>query len=351
MAGKGIIAFIVLLVLLLLIAFVETGFNFANPMKSTTTIAAGTSTIPETNTSTTTTTINYTNSLYPCNNFRLGILAPNSTVSGNCIFSGGTLGLWVAGGDSGQEDAIIRGADGKTYINQSSTYSCMVLYGNFTAPAQIYTMTLRTGPGGGSCGYAMAELNTTTTPPLIVYNVIYNGDFGSGQYNGWTLTNPGFGTAPLNITHADSKDCYLGNSTWNNYAGKFFATTYDCGISVAAGNLTSSPFYANATDPFLNFKIISPDNSGVYVEIMQNGTPGIIAHYNTLNKSLGAHDLASTFMNASIPLTSLAGKAVRIRVVSSIIGQQPFVAVGDFVLSNRPVQQQGILTNITLAGK
>lgn len=349
-ASRGIIAFVILVVIIVLIAYIETGFSFLHTKTTASSSVPTASTTILSNAVSTSTTVNYTGYLHLCNNFSLYNASFNSSVTANCISNGGTLGLWVASGNSGMEAVTITGADNKTYVNQSSSYDCITLYQNFTGPAQVYTMTLKTGPGGGSCGYAIAKLNSTTTPPSIVYNIVYNGDFGSGRYTGWTTSGAGWGASPLNMTFADLKGCYL-NKTWSNYVGTFFATTYTCGLAVAPGNLTSSPFYANATKSFLNFKIISPYNSGLYVEILQNNTPRIIAHYDTFNISLGSNAV-STFSNASIPLSTLVNKAVQVRVVAGVVGgQTSFMAVGDFALSNKPIQQQGILTNMTFIGR
>jgi hypothetical protein len=264
------------------------------------------------------------------------------------LASNSILGLWVGSGDSIRESVMIKGADNKTYVNQSSSYDCLTFYKNFTAPAQNYTFSLSSGPAGGSCGSTIAKLNTTTVPPPTVHNTVYNGDFSSGQYTGWSRSDAGWGDAPLNITFAnnDIKRCYL-SRPWSNYNGTFFATTDTCGTSVAPGNLTSSQFYVNASAPFLNFKIISPYNNGMYVEILQDGAPKIIVHYNTFNMSFSTY-ASSTFSNASISLSTLVNKVVQIKIVSNLVSQpQDFIAVGDFALSDRPVQQQGIWTNVT----
>ena len=323
-------------------AYVETGFNFSRVLVTSTTSTAATTTIPS-NVFTVSTTIDYA---YTCNGFELRLSAPNSVSVGDCrVVNETTLGLWVASGNSSSESITIKGADNETYVDQASSYGCVTFYKNFTAPAQVYTITLNTGPAGGSCGDAVAKLNSTTTAPPMVHNTVYNGDFSSGQYTGWTRTGAGWGDAPLNVTAADAHGCYL-NSTWSGYNGNFFATTYTCGLSVAPGNLTSSQFYVNASAPFLNFRLISPYNSGLYVEVLQNGTPRIVVRYNTFNGSLGIY-ASSTFRNASIPLSTLVGKVVQVRVVSTLIDQrQEFLAVGDFALSDRPVQQQGIVTSI-----
>ena len=327
-----------------IVAYFETGFNFSTGRPTTSLASTVATTTISGNFFSTTTTIGYA---YPCNSFELQLTTSNSTSSGNCnVASNSVLGLWVASGNSGSESVMIKGADNKTYVNQSSSYGCLTLYKNFTAPAQDYTVAFRTGPAGGSCGSAIVKLNSTTTLPVAVHKIVYNGDFGSGQYTGWSRDGAGWGDAPLNITAADENGCYL-NRTWSNYNGIFFATTYTCGTSVAPGNLTSSAFYVNASAPFLNFRIISPDNGGIYVEILENGTPEITVHYNTFNISQGIYAV-STFNNASIPLSTLVNKVVQVRVVSATISQQQnFVAVGDFALSDRPVQQQGIVTNIT----
>ncbi len=325
-------------------AYLETGFNFMQGKSTTSFVSTvATTTIPN-GYFNATTTIYYGSA---CNGFELQLPAPNSVSVGNCrVTSNSILGLWVGSGDSTRESVTIRGADNKTYVNQSSSYGCLTFYKNFTAPAQNYTFSLSSGPAGGSCGSTIAKLNTTTVPPPTVHNTVYNGDFSSGQYTGWSRSDAGWGDAPLNVTFADKKGCYL-NRTWSNYNGIFFATTYTCGTSVAPGNLTSSQFYVNASSPFLNFKIISPYNSGMYVEILQGGAPKIIVHYNTFNMSFSIY-ASSTFSNASISLSTLVNKVVQIKVVSNLVNQpQNFIAVGDFALSDRPVQQQGIVTNIT----
>jgi hypothetical protein len=339
-------------VALAIVAYLETGFHIAPIIKATTTLKT-TTTIPLGGIGAST-TINYSSQLYPCDDFNLSLSTFNSAVIGSCLDGGETLGVWVASGASGSETVLIKGAaDNKTYVNESSNYGCTTFYQNVTLPAQAYRVTLRSGNGGGSCrGRASVRLNSTTTPPpQVIYSDFYNGDFGSGQYNGWTLTGLGFGSAPLNITHADSNtiNCYL-NQTWKGYKGNFFATTYHCGVSVTAGNITSSRFYVNASEPFLNFRIISPERSGLYVEVLQNGTPMVIEHYNTFNLSNGYNSI-STFSNASIPLSTLVDRVVQVRVVAEVVGEQTaFIAAGDFALSSIPIQQRGILTNLTLVG-
>ena len=342
--NRGVVAFFIILVIAVAVTYVETGFKFLG--KSTTTITATTSTPTTTILTTSTTTINLSNYLIPCDGFILFSNQTNSVLTGNCIWNGGLLGVWVAAGDAGYESALIRGVDNRTYINQSSPYGCLAFFTNFTAPAQIYTVTLKTGPGNGSCGYTMVKINTTTTPPpVLYYKYVYNGDFADGKYTGWTVTNAGFGAAPLNLSYANSQSCYQ-SSPWNNYNGTFFATNYNCGTTNAPGNLTSTKFLVQAATPFLNFKIISQSDNFLYIEILKNNTPIIVVHYNTFNQSLSG-DPASTFRNASIPLSLLVNKVVQVRVVARTTKPQTYIAVGDFAVEGRPVQDLGIVSNET----
>ncbi|MEM3227602.1 MAG: hypothetical protein QXR58_02775 [Candidatus Micrarchaeaceae archaeon] len=341
---KSIFAYIVIVIIVVIIWYISTGFK-----TSLTTTTSTVKPIGPTFSSTirSTTTINSSFVYYPCNNFSLYNSTNNATVSGKCYWNGGMLGLWVAAGNPGYEHVTIEGPNNTIIVNQSSSESCITFYQNFSAPAGVYKVSLYTGPGHGTCGFAIAKLNSTTVPPPQVYGFVYNGNFHTGYYTGWTTTGKGFGTAPLNLTRANSNStrCYLGQP-WSNYNGTFFATTYTCGTTVAPGNLTSSQFYSSY--PFLNFKIISPANSGLYIEIISNGTPAIIAHYNTFNTSLGAN-AASTFRNATIPLTTVAGKVVEIRVVADTLETDRFIAVGDFSLSLKPYQNAIQPVNITFA--
>ncbi len=190
---------------------------------------------------------------------------------------------------------------------------------------------------------APATSTTTTAPAFIVFNDIYNGEFSTGTYLGWNVSGEGFGSAPLNITNATERLCYLG-APWRGYNGSFFATTFTCGTSVAIGNLTSSYFYANM--PYLNFKIISPQDEGLYVEVLHDGVPQIKVFYNTYNASYGATG-SYTFRNASIPLYSVRNEVVRVRVVADTLRRQSFIAVGDFAMSHTPLQTSGIVANLT----
>ncbi|MFI5412781.1 MAG: hypothetical protein ACHQX1_02725, partial [Candidatus Micrarchaeales archaeon] len=237
----------------------------------------------------------------------------------------------------------------KTYVNQTSTYRCITFFQNWTGPDQIYSIIYKTGKGNGSCGLSKIIMNGTTSPPVaITYNnIIYNGDFSNGEYTGWTVTNPGFGTVPFNITYANSNMCYYGQP-WANYNGTFFATTYNCGISVAPGNITSSLFLVNPAKPFLDFMVISPQDNFLYVELLNtNNTPVLVAHFNTFNSS--RVNASSTFVNVTIPLTQYVNRVLRIRVVA-VSEASDYIAVGNFYLSSRPIQDNNVEVNIKNLG-
>ncbi len=338
---RGIITFIILFVILAALAYVAT----RPPSGSTTTTTVPGSSTTVTGASTSQTTLNYSQYLYNCTALDLYAHNTSAVVIGRCKWGGGLLGLWVAAGDAGREFATIRGADNVTYVNQSFTYPCVSFYENVSLPAQIYTVTLRTGTGGGTCGNSEVKLNMTTTAPPTLRDFIYNGDFGTGTYAGWNVTGAGFGTAPMNITHANKETCYIGQP-WSGYNGTYFATTFTCGVSTAPGNVTSEPFVSNLTKPFLNFRIISPDDNHLYVEVLEGNVPRIVAHYDTYNSSLGSN-ASSTFRTASLALGRLNGKALRLRVVADTLNQFRFIAIGDFALSRTPAQQPGIIVNVS----
>lgn len=362
--NKALVAFVVILIIVIAITYVKTKFDFLNlnlHSATTTTIIETSSTIGNITTSAST-TINASQSLAPCSSFEIIGEDYNTQYSYKCYSnSTETYGLWVASGNSGSESVMITGADGKSYVNQESSYNCTTFYQNFTAPSQIYTVTFATGSGGGSCGNALMKINDTTTPPPIIYNYIYNGNFKNGEYTGWNVTGAGFGSTPLNITYANNQSgvrCYQG-SPWANYNGTFFATTYECGSNVAPGNLTSATFIVSATKPFLNFRMIEPQDNQLYVELLNQTytvvgdnrvsvlTPLLIEHINTYNSSISINS-SSTFANVSMALTPYLGHDLRVRVVAYSFVPGEYVAAGDFVLANRPNQQRGVIVNTTV---
>jgi len=341
---KGLIAAIVVVIILAIAAYIETGFKPIGSYFTTTTKTTVPSNSQNSTTSTGTTSVLYVN---PCNNFTVLNQVPNSVMTESCLWGGGPLGVWVANGNTTYMHVTIKGADEITYVNQTFTHGCISFLENFTAPSQVYNITMQNGPYGAICGnpYSIVKLNTTTVPPSKAYTFIYNGNFSTGTYLGWNVSGLGFGSAPLNITHADAMRCYVG-SPWAGYKGKFFATTYNCGLTNALGNLTSSLF--NTSERYITFKIISPLNAYLYVELLYNSTPYVIAHYDTY--SISANATASyTFYNASMPIpTELKNRPIQLRVVAGTISQQTFIAVGDFDLARLPYQTPGIYSNITV---
>ncbi len=189
---------------------------------------------------------------------------------------------------------------------------------------------------------ATVQRSTTTLGPLPDY--VPNGNFAEG-YSDWNVTGNGFGAGPLNLTLANENLCYT-SAKWSNYNANepFVATTFHCGTSTTPGNLTSSPFLVDKS--FLNFKIVSPEDQNMYVEILYNGSPYIITHYDTFNFSQNA---SSTFQNASIVMSKLLGKAVQIKIVSSTFYRLRIIAITDFQMSSAQAAgyQPGIVINQT----
>lgn len=174
---------------------------------------------------------------------------------------------------------------------------------------------------------------------------VLNGNFSTGDYRGWNASGPGFGSAPFNLTHANIVGAYYG-SPWRGYAGTYVATTYIGGLSLQTGNLTSLPF--EVTEPYLNFRIVSPASNLNYVEILQ-GEKMSRYWYDTYNASSNAN-ASSTFVNASIPLldTTFFCQNVSVRIVSGSLGTTSnlnYIAAGDFYMSKTPRSTPGILVN------
>ncbi|MCL5100782.1 MAG: hypothetical protein M1122_02410 [Candidatus Marsarchaeota archaeon] len=210
-----------------------------------------------------------------------------------------------------------------------------------TTTIENQTQTNQTANSTTTVGQSFDCLSNLPTMP------IKNGNFSTGTYDGWNATG-GFGTNPFNLTQANIEGNYY-NHTWEGYNGTYFATTYMGGISHYVGNLTSDPFLV--TEPYLNFKIISPYNNLLYVEVYQDGVPFMRIHYNTYVS--GNKNAPSTFMNATIPLETLLCQNVSIKVTAGVAGATPsavmdYIAVGDFYLSKTVAPNAVAPTNQTI---
>jgi len=218
-------------------------------------------------------------------------------------------------------------------------------------PIVITTTILATN----SVNSSKTSTTTTTISPITVIASclsnkavvpIPNGNFSTGTYADWNVTGAGFSLAPINLTYANKNYGYYG-APWSNFGNNTFAaTTYQKGLAVQPGNLTSSAF--EVTEPFLNFKIVSPQNDLIYVEILYQGKPVIVVHYNTYNVP-GNPNPQTTFENASIPVATLLCKNVSVRIVTDEVGLSTtsYVAVTGFYLSKTPISTPGIVVNTT----
>ncbi len=192
------------------------------------------------------------------------------------------------------------------------------------------------------------HFNSTTCISANQITAIYDGNFSSGNYLGWIPTGVGFGTSPANITFDDEYNEYYGHP-WTGWNGIFFATSYSGGLSVSQGNLTSKPFLV--TEPYLNFKVISPSSAQLYIEILHNNNREVTIHYNTFQASNNTN-ATSNFVNASIILVPLLCKQVQIRIVAQVVGtgqnEFNYIAATGFYMSKRAFSSPGIIVNQSL---
>jgi len=180
----------------------------------------------------------------------------------------------------------------------------------------------------------------------VVY--IPNGNFSTGTYEYWNTTGTGFGNAPLNLTQANKEGDYY-EKPWSGYENTNFAGgTFRGGFAIAPGNLTSSSFLVN--DSYLNFKLISPYNYQIYIELLENQTPVLTARFNTYNAS-GNINAQTTFVNASLPVSEFMCHKLRIRIVAGYVGAgiTQYIMVTDFYLSNKEITTPGILYQLDLS--
>lgn len=175
--------------------------------------------------------------------------------------------------------------------------------------------------------------------------LIYNGNFSTGTFTDWTVSGSGFGGAPLNLQSANQNGDYYQNK-WSNYNGQYAATTYKENSPLSPGNLSTS-FVVR--EPYLNFQITSPQNNNLYLEVLFDNAPMIIAHYDTL-KAQGGSPIGK-FASATLNMSSLLCKSVTLKIVSNVYevsssDENQFIGVGNFYQSRSQSQSSGV--NVTL---
>ncbi|MCL5427933.1 MAG: hypothetical protein M1321_02005 [Candidatus Marsarchaeota archaeon] len=227
---------------------------------------------------------------------------------------------------------------------------------------------LQGGGGGGRRIIVGTTTSTTTAATSTIYTVVPTttvqgfqgclsalptvpvpeGNFAAGTFLGWNVTGVGFGTGPLNITLQNSNSVlgsqpnsnYTNRNPWKGYTGTYFASTYQGGLSIEPGNLTSQAF--QVTEPYLSFQIVSPQSDNIYVEILRNNVTVIRSFYDTFD-IYGAHN----FTNESINLAPFMCSNVRIRVVADVVGspgtRYDYMAIGNFYLSRSSTGTRGLI--------
>ncbi len=241
---------------------------------------------------------------------------------------------------------------GPNISKQSSQSNTTIVLNSTTITTTTNAVTtIRQGPSTTTIRSYQGCLSSTPTVP------INNGGFSTGNFIGWNVSGDGFGSAPLNITFENSNavigtqsnNNYTKTNLWTGYNGNFFASTYQGGLTLTPGNLTSDTF--EVTEPYLNFQIASPQDNNIYVEILKNGVPQTKSYYNTFSANNNNYH---AFMNASIPIATLMCSNVSIRVVADVVStpatHYDFVAIGDFYLSRNPPSIRTNPVNQTILG-
>ncbi len=97
-----------------------------------------------------------------CGSFNLSTAIFGTHLYGTCTWSGGTIYIFAASGDSGYISYRVSGGPtNTTYISNSTNARCSSYMGSTYLPAQTYYVKISTGAGGGNCGDAALQLSSS----------------------------------------------------------------------------------------------------------------------------------------------------------------------------------------------
>ncbi len=167
----------------------------------------------------------------------------------------------------------------------------------------------------------------TPTPAVQPAKVpLQNGNFETGDYSHWTVTDTGFGSEPSDIITANVNHMYL-DQPYYNYEGRYAASSYlpirDAG---ARGTLTSDAF--TISKPYLEFLATGMQNGQIYVELWVDGQP--VKHLEPDNPT-------TSFRRYSWDVSQWLNKRGYLKIVdASATRQHGYIEVDDFYLIDTP---------------